>query len=316
MTESPDLAFVACIEAGILERQALLLFESIRAHAGFLSDAPIYAHAPRAGLGVSEATRARLDELKVRYSEVVLNAECVEYGSTNRVVAAAYVEDTTSHEILAVLDSDTLFLREPAAFALPVNVDVALRPVDYKGICTTGVEDPYDSYWRQLCAVCDVNYEDVPLAPSYVDRVSAKASYNGGLVVARRSVGLLRRWADFFLASVRAGLRPRSQAVAFRSSTGPVTPEASRMWGSNQAALSIAIWSSTKRVQILEPTYNYPLHAHAALGDRAIEDFNELVHAHYHWLLEKDEIDGVALLSPSSNLDSGKLAWLRARTPI
>ncbi len=90
MSRPPDLAFVACIEAGVLERQALLLFESIRAYGGVLADCPIYSLAPRAGLGVGRATRGRLDALGVDYIDKVLNTECLEHGSSNRIAAAGY----------------------------------------------------------------------------------------------------------------------------------------------------------------------------------------------------------------------------------
>jgi hypothetical protein len=42
-------AFVACIERGVLERQALLLFDSIRRYTGHFRTCPIYALSPRAG---------------------------------------------------------------------------------------------------------------------------------------------------------------------------------------------------------------------------------------------------------------------------
>ena len=316
MPRPPDLAFVACIEAGVLERQALLLFESIRTYGGSLAECPIYALAPRAGLGVGAEARDRLDALRVDYIDDVLNTECVEYGSANRVVAAAHIERTTAHELLVVLDSDTLVLREPEAFLLPRDVDVAARPVDCKGMCTSGPDDPHDAYWRELCETCGVRYDDIPWIPSYVDDVRAKASYNGGLVVVRSDRGILRRWSDFFLASVRAGLRPRAEAVVMRSSTGAVAASASRMWGSNQAALSLAMWSTTRRVRALEPTYNYPLHLHEALGERRARDFNQLVHVHYHWLFEPDAIADNPITAPSSTLATDKVAWLRARTPF
>jgi hypothetical protein len=316
MPRPPDLAFVACIEAGILERQALLLFESIRAFGGALAECPIYALAPRAGLGVRGAALDRLEALHVEYIDEVLNTECFEYGSANRVLAAAHVERTTAHEILVVLDSDTLVMREPAAFLLPPDVDVALRPVDLKDMCTSGPGDPHDAYWRDLCRTCGVSYDDIPWALSYVDEARAKASYNGGLVVARTERRILRRWADFFLASVRAGLRPRAAAVAVRSSTGAVEAQASRMWGSNQAALSLAVWSTTRRVLTLDPTYNYPLHLHEALGDRRARDLDRLVHVHYHWLFDKDASAHNPLTAPESTLAAEKTDWLRARTPL
>jgi hypothetical protein len=316
MSRPPDLAFVACIEAGVLERQALLLFESIRAYGGVLAECPIYALAPRAGLGVGGEARDRLEALRVDYVDEVLNTECFGYGSANRVVAAAHIESTTAHELLVVLDSDTLVLREPEAFLLPRDVDVAARPVDTKGMCTSGPDDPNDAYWRELCEVCGVSYDDIPWMPSYVDGVRGKASYNGGLVVVRSDRGILRRWSEFFLASVRAGLRPRAEAVAIRSSIGAVAARASRMWGSNQAALSLAMWSTTRRVLTLEPTYNYPLHLHEDLGERGVRDFNQLVHVHYHWLFEPNASADNQLTAPTSTLAADKIAWLRTRTPF
>jgi hypothetical protein len=104
----------------------------------------------------------------------------------NRVIAPAHIEDTRRHDILVILDSDTLFLREPCEFILPPHIDVAVRPVDVKGTSSGG---------------------------------------------------------------------PKAGA-------GWVEPAAGKLWGSSQAALSLAIWSTSRRVRELPPTYNYPLHLH------------------------------------------------------
>ena len=132
----------------------------------------------------------------------------------------------------------------------------------------------------------------------------------------RRDLGILGRWSEFFLRSVRAGLRPREEPAAIRSSTGEVLGAARGLWGSNQVALSLAMWSTTRRVQALEPSYNYPLHLHAELGDRGIRDFDRLRHVHYHWLFDPDAAAENPLLAPGSTLSTEKVAWLRARTPL
>src|SRR5262249_26956471 len=156
--EEPDVGFVACIEGGVLEAQALLLFESIRRYTGRFKNCSLYALSPRAGHAISTEARRKLDHLGVHYSDKVLNTECPEYGSANRVAAAAHIEDTRRHEILVILDSDTLFLGEPTEFVLPPQIDVAMRPVDVKGISTTGPDDSFDAYWHDLCHCCGVNY--------------------------------------------------------------------------------------------------------------------------------------------------------------
>ncbi|NOT53240.1 MAG: hypothetical protein HOP18_01410 [Deltaproteobacteria bacterium] len=254
---TPDVGFVACIEKGVLEAQALLLFQSIRRYTGVFQDCALYGLSPRAGHAISPTTRKRLDALGVQYLDTVLNSECLEYGPANRVAAAAHIEETHPHEILVILDSDTLFLREPREFLLASDTDVAVRPVDVKGAGTNGSQDRFDTYWQALCRCCGVDYEDIPWRASFVDHHRIKASYNGGLVVARGDLGIMRKWATFFFQSVRQGLRPRLHSASFRSGAGWVNSEAGGLWGSNQAALSLAVWSTSQRVQQLPPVYNY-----------------------------------------------------------
>ena len=197
--EKPDIGFVACIEAGVLEAQALLLFESIRRYAGRFSNCAVYALSPRAGHPISIDARKKLAELGVHYSDTLLNRECPEYGSANRVAAAAHIEATRPHEILVILDSDTLFLREPSEFALPPNIDVAVRPVDVKGISTGGPGDTFDAYWHHLCHCCSVDYDRIPWGETFVDHFHIKANYNAGLTVVRRRVGILQSVGGFLL---------------------------------------------------------------------------------------------------------------------
>src|SRR5947207_11095792 len=166
----PNVGFVACIEGGVLEAQALLLFESIRKYAGRFRDCPIYALSPRAGHSISQCALGKLDDLRVNYIDELLNTECLEYGPANRVAAAAYVETMYPHEVLVILDSDSLFLREPNEILLGPNVDVKVRPVGLKGMCTSGPSDPVDTYWRKLCLCCGVDYDQIPWTQSFADR--------------------------------------------------------------------------------------------------------------------------------------------------
>jgi hypothetical protein len=315
--EKPDLGFVACIEGGVLEAQALLLFDSIRRYAGRFSDCSLYALSPRAGRAISNDARRKLDELGAVYTDKLLNTECPEYGSANRVAAAAYVEETYAHDVLVILDSDTLFLREPSELLLPPDVDAAVRPVDVKGMSTGGPSDSCDRYWQELCRCCGVNYEEIPWRESFVDRQRIKANYNGGLVVVRSGLGILRRWADFFFRSVRRGLRPYTDAGSFRTGAGWVEPIAGNLWGSNQAALSLAIWSTSRRVLELPPTYNYPLHQHKLIDAGLVRKvFPQLVHVHYHWLFEPDALPSNPLFRRRGPLSASQKDWLRSVTPL
>ena len=306
----PNIAFVACIEKGVLERQALLLFESIRLYTGGFRDCAIYALSPRAGYTISASVRRKLEKLSVTYIDSVLNTECSEYGSANRVAAAAYVEQQHPHEILVILDSDTLFLREPNEILLRPDVDVAVRPVGVKGMCTSGPTDPFDSYWRDLCRCCGVDYDLIPWTESVADRQRIKASYNAGLVIVRGKLGIMQRWADFFFSSVRQQLKPYAYDRRFRSGAGWVESGASRLWGSNQAALTLAIWSTTRRVRELGPTYNYQLTLHEQIGwRRRRKIFPNLVHVHYHWILQ-EKASKNPLFNRFGPLSRDQRAWL------
>lgn len=312
--DKPDVGFVACIESGVLEKQACLLFESIRIYAGRFRDCSIYALSPRRGHAISEHARRRLDELGVHYIDEILNTACLEYGPANRVAAGAYIEETRRHEILAVLDSDTLFLREPDALLLPPDVDASARPVDLKGMCTSGPTDPFDTYWHDLCRCGGVEYGAIPWSESFVDQQRIKADYNTGLIVVRAELGILRQCASIFFESIRQGLRPwpHTETRRFRSGANWIEPHESTYWGSSQAAMALAIWNSTRRVRELEPTYNYPLHLHEQI-DPAIrhEVFPRLVHVHYHWLLQDDFRSNPLFFQPSPLLPTQR-DWLLA----
>jgi hypothetical protein len=306
------VAFVACIEAGPLARQTLRLFDSLRRFGGRFSGCPAYAVSPRPSHAIDRETRAALRALDVVHIEEHLNRDCPQYGSANRVAAAAHVEAHASHEILVVLDSDTLFLREPIELLLAHDVDAAVRPVDIKGMCSSGPDDPCDDYWQRLCRLADVDYAAIPWTHASVDGARIKASYNGGLVVARTRGRILQRWAEIFFASARDGLVPRSRSNRFRAGAGWVEPSVGRWWGTNQAALSLALWGSTRAVQELPPGYNYPLHLHARMPRDRNADPATWVHVHYHWLFDADRLGDNPLLNAFPS-DPELQHWLHAQ---
>lgn len=130
-------------------------------------------------------------------------------------------------------------------------------------------------------------------------------------------LGILRKWADFFFTSIRQGLRPYAKTIPIRSGVGWVEGEAGKLWGSNQAALSLAIWSTTRRVRQLPPTYNYPLHSHDRVDPVLVKTvFPHLIHLHYHWLFAEKAISANPLFFRSGPLSAGQRAWLRDATPF
>jgi hypothetical protein len=313
VTDSPT--FVLCIENNAIREQAMLLCESIRHFGGRYRSAPILAVSPRPGLGIDVWSRRRLGRMDVEYVEEPLNLVCPEYGSANRVFAAAWAEKHARSEWIVVLDSDTVFLNE---LELPAGADVAVRPVDVKGCATEGPSDPFEEYWIRLAGIQALSLDILPFVRTTVCDHRIRASYNGGLIVARASRGILGAWADLSSRSVAAGLKPwNGHNLNVHASTGLVGETASEYWGSNQAAAALAIWSITKQVVHYPETYNVPLHL---LIDRmeasAPPRTSHPVHVHYHWLFTDPHHESALAAMRLLGAGQEHLDWLSERLPL
>jgi hypothetical protein len=308
-----EVTFVLCIENNAIRPQALLLCESIRRFAGRHRDAAIVAVAPRAGLGLDRPTQDRLRAMAVEYVEQPLNTICQLYGSANRVYAAGWAEAQVQSEWIVVLDSDTVFFDE-----LPLldEADAVVRPVDTKGSATAGPGDPFEDYWARLAGLQGVSLDILPFVATTVTGERVRASYNGGLIAVRRARGILQTWAELFTASVKAGLTPWAGRVPnVYASTGFVGPAASEYWGSNQAAVALAIWSLTSRVHHFPDTCNVPLHlleGHDLVRPRS----GPLVHVHYHWLFTAPHATGALALLRAIGATADQIGWIGERVPI
>ncbi len=298
----PNLAFITCIEAGYLEAQSLLLYESIRYYGGRFKECPIYAISPRVGYKISSSTKRRLEELSVEYLDLDLNRDFPDYPYGNKTFVCAYIENNKQHNFLVFLDSDTLFFREPKQLELEDSYDVAVRPVSWKTICTSGSkDDPYDNYWHLLCKHCHVDYDTIPLIKTFLQGAVIKACYNAGLVAVRANRGIFSQWENHFISSLRQGIEP----------------EKGNLWGSDQSTLSTAIWGTTERVKILEPTYNYPIRT---IGEKQhllqFNSFHDLVHIHYHGMFNREKLSVNPLLQTDFNMDANLKSWLLERLPL
>jgi glycosyltransferase involved in cell wall biosynthesis len=304
--------FMLLAEAGILEAQALLLCESIRCFAGAYSRCPITVISPRRDRRPSFSTRRKLDELQAEYLPIEVDSCCPEYGTSYRVHSAAHVARRSGPPILVQLDSDTIFLAEPD-FSL-IESDAAARPVDVKGMCTTGPGDPFDNYWRDLCALVGVDYEQLPIVETTIGRQAVRASYNGGLIAVQRASGIFERTEDIFRQLVAAGLKPWPDGgLTFKTGTGVLGGAATAYWGTSQAAFSIAAVAGNHSVRLLPDTHNFPLHS---LDQMTTSVPARLVHLHYHWLFSAEAGGVNPMLDGKVDVPAGAIEWLKARLPL
>jgi len=307
--DEASLEFVLVAEKGILERQALLLCESIRRFGGKYSRCAITVASPRPSRRPSAQTLAQLDRMACTYLPLEADSVEPEYGTTFRMYVSAELERISNAEILVVMDSDLLFCREPD---LALNgCSAALRPVDAKGICTAGNGDPRDGYWQALCDVLGVDYDAIPMVETTAGGISVKASYNGGLAVVKRRLGIFERTLRYFQLSVAAGLLPSPGTDnKVNAGHGLVSGRASELWGSSQACLSLAIWGSGLSVRTLPRSHNFPLHMYAGLqrAERKIP----LSIIHYHDLFDRDPALNPAL-NGSANVSLKFSRWIRSK---
>lgn len=282
--DESEIAFLICVEANRLEPQARLLCESLRIFGGRYHDAPILAVSPRPELALGPEARAHLEKLGVTYAVEPLNETGSPYGTINRIVAGAWAESFSTRPYLVLLDTDTVLINEP----LFARADAGVRPVDVKGSVSGGAGDPLDAYWARMCEIGGIELSRLPTVTTTIDKVPIRASYNGGFTVVRRDLGILRKTKEIFLASLSENLRPRTGVTdEVLASTGFVGREASEWWGSSQAALSVAIWSSTSNVHVYDEQYNIPLHNLVEPGRSwPLRRGFKPVLIHYHYLAE------------------------------
>jgi hypothetical protein len=311
-TATSGAEFVLIAESGVLELQALLLCESLRRFAGIHARSPITVVSPRRERRPSPATIRALGRLDVEYLPLEIDSCCPDYGTSFRVHAAAHVERRPGPPTVVQLDSDTIFLAEPD-LAL-TGSDAAARPVDVKGMCTTGADDPFDPWWRRLCALVGVDYERVPTTTTTVDRQTIRASYNGGFVAVRRACGLFGRTEEAFRRLVAAGLTPwPGDGPTVQTGTGVVRGAATAWWGTSQAAFSLAAVAGGHAVRLMRESHNFPLHLVAEMSTPIPRP---LVHLHYHWLFTAGEADAIRIAFDKLELPEDVAEWLATRLPL
>jgi hypothetical protein len=190
--------------------------------------------------------------------------------------------------------------------------------VDSKGSATRGPGDAFEDYWVALAGMCGTSVDRLPYIRSTIDGERIRASYNAGLIVARRDKNIFTRGAELFSRSLQAGMRPyRDSGIDIFASTGSVGRAGSEFWGSSQAVLAIAIWATTDRVVHFPGSYNIPLHMIAAKGEIAPEWLaRPPVHVHYHYMFAPNRCEIAMEILAKLGVPSDRLAWVADRIPL
>lgn len=315
--ETPDCSFILSVERGKLEAQAVLLVESLRRFGGTYANCPVYAVSARPARQMSRACAAALTALGAQPITLNLVPSDESYGTVARMAACAWAEQNLGTEIIVGLDDDLFFAAEPD-FNLSA-ADFFARPVDAKGMCTSNADDPYDGYWHQIAQLAGVSYDEIPWLETTTERIPIKASYNGGMLAVRRPLGLFTTAYEIFNLMRAQNLHPPylTDKKNVFASTGFVGLEASRWWGSSQAAFSLAATKLKAIGSIAPSTYNIPAHLIAYAKRHGIDiTLKDAVLVHYHWLLDKDYIKKAPFFDENVSLPPTIINWLKEKTPL
>jgi hypothetical protein len=288
--------FLLCVERGKLESQALLCVDSLRTFGGELAHAPVYAFAPRPGSEPRDATVAALGNLDVSYVDEPLNPDHGELPHTNKVFVTAWAEQNLDHDVLAFIDTDTIFMREPSELA-GGDWDAAVRPVGAVNMGSTGEGHKNEKAWQMLYH--ELGVDERPFVETVVARERIRAYFNAGLVALRRSSGLGVEWRD-------ATLRLLDSPVANRA---PLRRQI------DQLALGGVLAKRFERVRILPDTYNYPLPKRIKLpAEMQALDLADIVLVHGHrWLHFPGLLQEV---HPPLDTSTEAYRWLDERLPL
>ena len=296
MPTNARFAFLACVERGRLEQEAVLLCRSIRRYAGRHRDAPIHTFAPRLGMDVTAATRDQLAMLNVVHHELPLNTSLPDYGMANKVFSCAWAEEHLDADVLVFLDSDTVMIGEPSALVLPADVSAAVRPADSVPMNSTGPGHPMEPYWMDVYKFCGIETE--PYVRTELGRW-VRAYFSAGLVAVRRDRGLFQCWRDNLLSLVAANLLPRAPGIA-------------RM---DEVSLVATLIPEFSRLRCLCDRYNYLIYRRSRLeAPWRNAELEHIVHVHYRGSFNNAQF--FSRLEPPIAPDSPIRHWLEQFMPL
>jgi hypothetical protein len=292
MTPSESLAIVACVEAGPLEEQAVMLFESMRKWGGRHADARLVSVEPRGETGLDPETVETFATLGVEHHSDNLNVEFADNPMVNRLYAGAWAEGALGVASIALVDTDTVFFNPPDDLT-DLGDAVAVRPVGQKKRGSYGPDDFKDRYWQKMYKLC--GSPEGPWVETVWTGERIRGYWSAGVVAAPPSRGVFGRWLENFRTLIHEDHIPKA---------GP----------RNMDQLSLAATLPHGPVKTLDGRYNYLVRRRPKLPpELQALNLDEIVHLHYrHWFHQPGFLDQ---LEPPFK-PSPQLEWLEERLPL
>ncbi len=262
---NPQITFVCCVESGALEAQTVRMVESLRQWGGRFANAPLIAVTPRFGPPISHKTRQSFERLNVEYLPFQTKSQYSWFKYLNKPNALVAAEERSSSEYIGWLDSDLLFVGEPDKFFLNEDEDFVACASD-KNIGTTGPNDPFESYWKEICQTVGLNIEDLPWVTTAMDSKRIRLYWNSGVFVYRRRTGLGKQHLETSTQMLDAYLANRNSGIFF----------------TDQVALGLAMVKMGLSWRALPYSHNYTMSSLIHSEWYKEEQLKEARIVHYH----------------------------------
>lgn len=248
----PTTVFATLALPGERESAIRLLAASLRRFGGAMARSPLLLLTPNEVQDFAAATRATLEGLQVQWLKFPAPSQAAGFPFASKVQAAAWAETLLvgQSSLLVWMDVDTLFLQEPAEFALPAGKQLGCCPVHHR-LVGSPWEQPVDAFWSEVYRACGVSDERLFPVFTAVGDERIRAYFNAGLLVVRPEQGLLQAWKARFLNLIsRAEFKPFFQQ-------NPLY----RIFF-HQAVLAGVLLSRFRQeeIQLFSTGYNFPLH--------------------------------------------------------
>ena len=218
MTIKPSITFVCCVESGALENYTVRMVESLRRWGGVFANSSIFAVTPRFGPPLSPKTHQAFEKFKVEHIFYCPRNPYSWNKFMNKPYALLAVEERSKSECIGWLDSDLIFLGEPSQLILNNREDFLACTPDSCG-ATTGLDDPLDPFWREVCQAISVNIEDLPWVITEVEGKRIRLYFNSGVFVYRRSTGFAKQYLQTCIRLMDTRLASQADEIFFHDQT-------------------------------------------------------------------------------------------------
>lgn len=234
------------------ETNIKLLLHSIRTFAGRLSRNQLWCYSPSSEDKFSEDFIGKISKMGGIMIPFEMEEKVRRFPFTSHAFAAALAESRAygQYELLAWVNPNTVFLKEPKDFLLPKKKCLGYRPVHHT-LIGSHFEESLDPFWTLIYRYCKVPDDRVFPMTTHVDDKILRPYFNSGILITRPNKRLFCAWWDTFFKIYK----DTSLQLLYEKD------ERYRIF-IHQAVLSGIILSvfETNEIQELPPEYNYPIH--------------------------------------------------------